>query len=65
MTAIFSVRMFAKSDKATRELGYHPVALSEMLRRCYDWLVAEENFAVQGDTCSESCCAMYAQANES
>ena len=41
MAAIFSARMIARSDKATRELGYHPVALNEMLRRCYDWLVAE------------------------
>ena len=39
--AFLSADLTCRSDKAVRELGYHPAALRTMLEDSYRWLVAE------------------------
>jgi dihydroflavonol-4-reductase len=41
MAAAFGRKIATSSAKAQRELGYRVVALSVMVKDCYDWLVAE------------------------
>jgi nucleoside-diphosphate-sugar epimerase len=41
MVEAFSHPMTNKSEKAQRELGYKIVPLKEMVKDCYDWMVAE------------------------
>lgn len=41
MVEAFSHPMTTKSEKAQRELGYKIVPLKEMVKDCYDWMVAE------------------------
>jgi len=39
--ALTSGKLVCTSEKAKRELDYHPASLSAMLQDCYDWMVSE------------------------
>lgn len=41
MVEAFSHPMTTRSEKAQRDLGYKVVPLKEMVKDCYDWMVAE------------------------
>jgi nucleoside-diphosphate-sugar epimerase len=41
MVETISKSVSTKSAKAQRELGYRIVPLKEMVKDCYDWMVAE------------------------
>jgi dihydroflavonol-4-reductase len=42
IAALMSRDMLCRSEKAIRELGYHPTPLHTMLEDCYGWLKAEK-----------------------
>ena len=41
MADSFGRKLNVTSAKAQRELGYRIVALKDMVKDCYDWMVAE------------------------
>jgi dihydroflavonol-4-reductase len=41
MASLMSRKVSTSSEKAHRELGYRVVPLKDMVKDCYDWMVAE------------------------
>jgi len=41
MASLMSRKVSTSSAKAQRELGYRVVPLKDMVKDCYDWMVAE------------------------
>jgi len=39
--AMVSASIVCRSDKASRELGYHPAPIRTMLKDCIDWMITE------------------------
>jgi nucleoside-diphosphate-sugar epimerase len=45
--AFLTADLTCRSDKAVRELGYHPVPLRTMLEDCHRWLIAEQFLSIK------------------
>jgi dihydroflavonol-4-reductase len=40
--AFLNASIICRYDKASRELGYHPIPLKAMLKECIDWMISEK-----------------------